>query len=151
MTRIYSDGAASPNPGKAGYGTIVESKEIVVKKEGFRLSTNNRMELLGVIVGLETTNDSEIAVYSDSRYVTDSVSKGWVFNWERNDWRKKDKDVPNKDLWMRLLGLIRNRDVSFNWIRGHDGHEQNEKCDEMAVEMRKEAKGIDIEYEKLNQ
>jgi ribonuclease HI len=132
---IYSDGAASPNPGPSGYGTILKYGEH--EKElscGFVKSTNNRMELLGVIVGLENLkkDNLEIVITSDSKYVVDSVNKGWVFSWEKNDFKKRK----NSDLWKRFLTLYRKHTISFIWVRGHNDHPLNERCDRLAVKAR---------------
>jgi ribonuclease HI len=129
---MYTDGAAKGNPGNGGYGIVLQAgkhyKEI---SEGFRMTTNNRMELLAVIVGLETIKKSpqQIAVYSDSKYVVDAVEKGWLFQWEK----KAFKGKKNPDLWKRFLKIYRQHQVVFHWVKGHAGHPQNEKCDELAV------------------
>lgn len=133
---LYSDGGAEPNPGKGGFGVIMSYKG--TKKEfsqGFRLTTNNRMELMGVIYGLERLKAKSIVnVYSDSRYVVDGITKGWAKKWKSNNWyRSKTEKAVNCDLWERLLNLISNQqEVKFNWIRGHVGHPENERCDELA-------------------
>ena len=135
---LYSDGGAEPNPGKGGFGIIMSYKG--TKKEfsqGFRLTTNNRMELMGVIHGLERLKTKAIVnVYSDSRYVVDGITKGWAKKWKANNWyRNKTEKAINCDLWERLLVLISNQqEVKFNWIRGHFGHPENERCDQLAVE-----------------
>ncbi|MDN4164290.1 ribonuclease HI [Cytophagales bacterium LB-30] len=132
MITIFTDGAAKGNPGPGGYGIVLRFKEL--RKElsaGFRLTTNNRMELLAVIVALETLqrNDMPIAVYSDSKYVIDAVNKGWVFGWEK----KGFKDKKNPDLWIRFLRIYRQLQVKFIWVKGHAGHAENERCDQLAV------------------
>lgn len=133
---LYSDGGAEPNPGKGGFGVIMSYKGI--KKEfsqGFRLTTNNRMELMGVIYGLERLKTKSIVnVYCDSRYVIDGITKGWAEKWKSNNWyRTKTEKAINFDLWERLLILISNQQqVKFNWIRGHVGHQENERCDQLA-------------------
>lgn len=131
VVMIYTDGAAAGNPGNGGFGTILQmgkhEKEI---SEGFRLTTNNRMELLAVIVGLEAlTRPCEVCIVSDSKYVVDSVKKGWVFGWEKKNFAKRK----NPDLWRRFLVVYRKHKVSFKWIKGHNGHPQNERCDALAV------------------
>ena len=129
---IYTDGAAKGNPGKGGYGVVLLSgKHRKELSEGFVLTTNNRMELLAVIVGLEAVkkNSSEIRVYSDSKYVVDSVEKNWVFTWEKNNFKKKK----NPDLWLRFLDVYRRHSVSFVWIKGHANNKENERCDYLAV------------------
>ena len=129
---MYTDGGASGNPGPGGYGTLLMYGEHVKEmSEGFRLTTNNRMELLAVIVGLETlTRDGvEVDVYSDSKYVADAVMKRWVFNWEK----KGFKDKKNPDLWQRFLRIYRKHKVTFHWVKGHAGNPLNERVDAMAV------------------
>lgn len=129
---IYTDGSAKGNPGNGGYGAILKfmgfEKEL---SEGFRLTTNNRMELMAVIVALEAikTDKHEVIVYSDSKYVVDSVEKGWVFNWEK----KGFKDKKNVDLWKRYLKLHTIYKPKFIWVKGHAGHAENERCDQLAV------------------
>ena len=131
---IYTDGAAKGNPGNGGYGVVMELVGQPYRKEfyeGFRLTTNNRMELLAVIVGLEKlkTPNTAVLVVSDSKYVVDAVTKGWVFNWEK----KGFKDKKNPDLWKRFLKIYRQHKVDFKWIKGHNNHPQNERCDQLAV------------------
>lgn len=131
---VYTDGACSGNPGKGGYGIIMEwvGKPYIKEfSEGFRLTTNNRMELLAVIVALEQLKKEgiEVMIYSDSKYVVDSVEKGWVFNWLK----KGFKDKKNADLWRRFLLVYKKHKVKFHWIRGHNEHPQNERCDQLAV------------------
>jgi ribonuclease HI len=129
---IYTDGAAKGNPGPGGYGVVMKSgsheKEF---SEGFRLTTNNRMELLSVIVALEMIKkpNALVEVWSDSKYVVDAVEKGWVFGWEKKNFKGKK----NVDLWKRFLKIYPNHKVSFHWIKGHAGHPENERCDELAV------------------
>lgn len=131
---IYTDGAAKGNPGNGGYGVVMELVGTNYRKEfyeGFRHTTNNRMELLAVIVGLEKikTPNAKVLVVSDSKYVVDAVEKKWVFGWEK----KGFKDKKNPDLWMRFLKIYRQHQVDFKWIKGHNNHPQNERCDELAV------------------
>ena len=147
---IFTDGAAKGNPGPAGYGVVMELVGTPYKKEffeGFRLSTNNRMELLAVIVGLEKLKNENmtVLVVSDSKYVVDAVEKKWVFGWEK----KGFKDRKNPDLWMRFLKAYRKHKVDFKWIKGHNNHPQNERCDELAV-MASQQKNLSIDafYEK---
>ena len=129
---IYTDGSAKGNPGCGGYGVVMISgsyrKEI---SEGFRLTTNNRMELLAVIIALEKVKKpkSDITIYSDSRYVIDAVKKNWVFNWEKINFKKKK----NPDLWIRFLKVYKRHNVSFIWIKGHSNNIGNERCDTLAV------------------
>jgi ribonuclease HI len=131
---IYTDGAAKGNPGPGGYGVVMELVGSAYRKEfyeGFRLTTNNRMELLAVIVGLEKLSkpNTAVLVVSDSKYVVDSVVKGWVFGWEKKGY----KDKKNPDLWKRFLIIYRKHKVDFKWIKGHNNHPQNERCDQLAV------------------
>jgi ribonuclease HI len=131
---IYTDGAAKGNPGPGGYGVVMELVGSPYKKEfyeGFRYTTNNRMELLAVIVGLEKLKNpnTSVLVTSDSKYVVDAVEKRWVFQWEKKGFAGKK----NPDLWMRFLKIYRNHKVDFQWIKGHNNHPQNERCDELAV------------------
>ena len=137
---IYTDGSSLGNPGPGGYGIIMEweGKQYVKEfSDGFRLTTNNRMELLAVIVGLESLKiqPMEVVVFSDSKYVIDAVQKKWVFNWEK----KAFKDKKNPDLWKRYLNIHRKHRVSFQWIKGHNAHLQNERCDQLAVKAAKQS------------
>ena len=134
QVHIYTDGAAKGNPGNGGYGVVMELVGTPHKKEfyeGFRHTTNNRMELLAVIVGLEKLKNPNMTVLivSDSKYVIDSVVKGWVFGWEKKGFTGKK----NPDLWKRFLKIYRKHKVDFKWIKGHNNHPQNERCDELAV------------------
>lgn len=145
IVKIYSDGACSgngqENGGRGGYGVILQAwnnNEIVAEREfsqGFINTTNNRMELLGVITGFEKLNKpSTVEVISDSKYVVDAFLKGWIVNWQKNGWRNSQKQpVKNKDLWERLLNLIDAHDVTFTWVKGHNEHPENERCDKLAV------------------
>jgi ribonuclease HI len=144
---IYTDGGASGNPGPGGYGALLISgphqKEM---SGGFRLTTNNRMELLAVIVALEALKRSgmEVQVYSDSKYVVDAVEKGWVMGWER----KQFKDKKNPDLWKRFLVVYRKHRVSFHWVKGHAGNPNNERVDALAVAAYQTGDlGVDEVYE----
>lgn len=144
---IYTDGAAQGNPGPGGYGVVLTCghfrKEI---SAGYRLTTNNRMELLAVIVALEALKKegSECTIYSDSKYVVDAVTKRWVFNWSYNNFRNKK----NPDLWMRFLNVYRRHIVKFVWIKGHSEIAENERCDRMAVAASHSSELlIDHEYE----
>jgi ribonuclease HI len=130
---IYTDGAARGNPGPGGYGIVLLSgqhrKEL---SEGYRLTTNNRMELLAVIVALETLKipGSEVTIYTDSKYVADAVEKGWVFNWVK----KRFKGKKNPDLWLRFLEIYNKHHIKFIWVKGHANNPLNERCDQLAVE-----------------
>lgn len=129
---LYTDGASSGNPGPGGYGVVLRcaGRELEMS-EGFILTTNNRMELLAVIKGLEAIKwqNAEVHVYSDSSYVVNAVNKGWLANWVRKGFDK----VKNPDLWMRFEPLLRRHRVTFHWIKGHAGHPENERCDALAV------------------
>jgi ribonuclease HI len=133
---IYTDGASSGNPGPGGYGVILKSgRHRLEKSEGFNLTTNNRMELLAVITGLEALKkpNSNVVVYTDSKYVADAVEKGWILKWESKAFKKKK----NPDLWIRFLKIYRKHKVRFIWIKGHNNDPENELCDRMAVEASK--------------
>ena len=133
MISIYTDGSSRGNPGPGGYGVVMKygdhRKEI---SEGFRMTTNNRMELLSVIVALENLkkHGSHVTIYSDSKYVVDSVEKGWVVGWEKKKFAKKK----NPDLWKRFLIIYRKHKVKFVWVKGHASNVENNRCDELAVE-----------------
>lgn len=149
---IYTDGAASGNPGPGGYGIVLKSgRHRLELSSGFRLTTNNRMELLAVIKGLEALKrpGSRVVVYTDSKYVADAVEKGWLFQWESKGFRKKK----NPDLWIRFLKIYRMHDVRFVWIKGHNNDPENELCDKLAVEASKgknlpEDSGYTVDSEK---
>jgi len=147
---MYTDGAARGNPGPGGYGTVLMSgKHRKELSDGFRLTTNNRMELLAVIIGLEAlkTKGNFVTVYSDSKYVVDSVEKGWVFNWEKKGYKGKK----NPDLWRRFLTSFRKHKVKFVWVKGHANIPENERCDTLAVEASQKSNlQADIGYEKTN-
>jgi ribonuclease HI len=132
MINIFTDGAAQGNPGRGGYGVVLKFKDYVKElSEGFRLTTNNRMELLAVIKGLEAIKKEGIPVniYSDSEYVVNAVEKGWLWNWQK----KNFKDKANVDLWMRYIPLHQKYKPKFHWVKGHAGHPENERCDYLAV------------------
>ncbi len=144
---IYSDGSALGNPGAGGYGVVMLSgihrREI---SEGFRLTTNNRMELLGATIGLEAIkkDGALVTIVTDSKYVVDAVSKQWVFKWERNGF----KDKKNPDLWRRFLNAYRRHSVRFVWVKGHADNELNNRCDELAVAAAKtRPTSIDVGYD----
>lgn len=147
---LYTDGAAKGNPGNGGYGIVLELVGTLHFKEfyeGFRHTTNNRMELLAVIVGLEKLKNinMKVLVVSDSKYVVDSVEKKWVLGWEKKGFAGKK----NPDLWKRFLVIYRKHQVDFQWIKGHSNHKQNERCDQLAV-YASELKQLSIDtfYEK---
>lgn len=143
--KLYSDGACSGNPGPGGYGTILVYKDREkCLSEGFLDTTNNRMELLGAIAGLEQLKEPcEVEIISDSKYLCDAINQGWLESWKSRGWKKADKKpVLNPDLWQRLDDLLTKHQVTFTWVKGHDGHEYNERCDKMAVaEYQKFLKG----------
>ena len=128
---IYTDGAAKGNPGRGGYGTILISGTKLKKiSQGFLLTTNNRMELLAVIIGLEALNQKcKVTIYSDSKYVVDSIEKGWVFSWHKKGFISRR----NADLWKRFLQVYQNHKVKLHWLKGHSGNKYNEMCDQLAV------------------
>lgn len=135
---IYTDGAASGNPGPGGYGIIMEWVGKPYKKEfseGYKHTTNNRMELLAVIIALKQLKypKTKVKVFTDSRYITDAVEKGWLFTWERNYFKGKK----NPDLWKAFLEEYRKHHINFEWIKGHNNHPQNERCDQLAVKASK--------------
>lgn len=130
---MYTDGASRGNPGPGGYGLILMSgKHRKEMSKGFRKTTNNRMELLSVIVGLEALKKEgcEVEIFSDSKYIVDAVEKGWLFGWEKKNFKK----TKNPDLWQRFLKIYRKHKVKFHWVKGHSGHPLNERCDVLAVE-----------------
>lgn len=141
LIKIYTDGACSGNPGKGGYGTILIAEDengTTHKKEitqGFKVTTNNRMELLAAIVGLEALKKPcNVELISDSKYLVDAFNQKWVEGWVKKGWRGSNKQpVKNQDLWKRLLKAKEPHNVKFIWVKGHNGHEFNERCDEMAV------------------
>ncbi len=134
---IYTDGGCRRNPGPGGYGVVVKKGK--KKKElsgGFRLTTNNRMELLGCIVGLsQLKNPSKVTLYSDSKYVVYGIDKGWAKRWRANNWmRTKEEPAINPDLWDQLLNLCNKHEVKFIWVKGHAGNPENERCDQLATQ-----------------
>jgi ribonuclease HI len=149
--QIYTDGAASGNPGPGGYGIVLKFKQHRKElSQGYQLTTNNRMELLAIIVALEQLRnmDSKVRLYTDSKYVADAVNKGWVFDWQRKGFKKKK----NPDLWKRFLEVYRKHEVEIVWIKGHADNEENERCDRLAVQAYK--KGgllVDTGYDKNEQ
>ena len=132
MIQIFTDGACSGNPGPGGYGVILKAGEHYKELSGgFKLTTNNRMELLAVCIGLESLKNlnQEITIFSDSKYVIDSIEKKWVFGWVKKGFAGKK----NKDLWLRFLQSYKLHQVKFTWVKGHAGHPENERCDILAV------------------
>ena len=148
---LYTDGSSLGNPGPGGYGIILEWEFMSYVKEfsqGFVKTTNNRMELLAVIVGLEKLKKSQmdVVIYSDSKYVVDSVEKKWLFGWEKKNFKNKK----NSDLWKRFLIVYKKHKIHFQWIKGHNRHPQNERCDQLAVQAAKGENLIsDIFFEEI--
>ncbi len=143
---IFTDGSSLGNPGPGGYGIVLRYKNIVKKaSKGFQKTTNNRMELLAVIKALrmlnEHANDKQIVIYSDSKYVIDSITKKWVFGWQK----KNFKDKKNADLWRRFLNIYPKYEVDFVWVKGHSGHPENEECDKLAKKAA-EGKDLDVDH-----
>lgn len=141
---IYTDGAASGNPGPGGYGVILEFQG--KRKElsgGYRRTTNNRMELLAAVVGLEALKERcEVTLYTDSAYLVNALNEGWAQRWRAHGWmRNKNEPALNLDLWERLLRLCEQHEVHFVWVKGHAGHPENERCDQLAQEA---ARGINL-------
>ena len=136
FVELYTDGACRGNPGKGGYGVILKYGDI--EKElsaGYECTTNNRMELLAAITGLEALKvPCRVELYTDSTYLADSIEKGWVYGWQKKGWKKADgKPALNVDLWQRMLSLLETHQVKIKWIKGHAGHPKNERCDALAV------------------
>jgi len=134
---IYTDGACSGNPGPGGYGVILSyNGQQTELSQGFRWTTNNRMEILAAIVGLEAIDTpAYVQIYSDSKYLVDAMEKGWAKRWKANDWMRNKKELAsNIDLWKRMLELCYHHQVEFFWVKGHAGHEWNERCDQLARE-----------------
>lgn len=132
---LYTDGACRGNPGHGGWGAIlVYGKHEKVMSGGERETTNNRMELMAAIEGLAALREScEVTVYSDSKYLVDAFLLGWVYNWKRLGWKKSDGALKNAELWQRLFELTEAHKVSFVWVKGHNGHDYNERCDALAT------------------
>ena len=133
---IYTDGACRGNPGRGGWGAILVYQGYERELSGGeKLTTNNRMELMAAISALEALKEScDVTLYSDSKYMIDSITKGWVYSWQAKSWKKADKSPAlNPDLWERLLVLLEKHKVEFVWVKGHDGHEYNERCDTLAT------------------
>ncbi len=140
MIIIHTDGGASPNPGVGGYGIVLQKgrkrKEL---SAGYQLTTNNRMEMMAVIVALQALNEpSKVILHTDSKYVVDSITKRWVYGWKKRGWKKSDGKRPeNIDLWEELIELLRDHEVEFRWVKGHAGNTENERCDALVTEARK--------------
>jgi ribonuclease HI len=149
---LYTDGACSKNPGPGGYGTVLiydsHRKEL---SGGYRRTTNNRMEILAAIVGLETLKEPcRVTIFSDSQYLVNAIEKGWARRWQANGWMRNRKEkAVNPDLWDRLLELCKIHRVQFEWVRGHAGHSENERCDELATAaVRSPNLAVDEVYER---
>jgi len=133
---IYTDGACTGNPGKGGYGAVIidgdRRKEI---SDGYNLTTNNRMEMMGAIAALESLpSNSKVKLHTDSKYIVDAVVKGWAKKWQKNGWKRNSKEMAkNPDLWQEILDLCKIHDVEFAWVKGHSGIPENERCDRLAV------------------
>ena len=142
---IYTDGACTGNPGPGGYAAlVVRDGECTEIAAGFARTTNNRMEILAVIMGLEALGEKRgpVTVISDSQYVVNAISKGWAKRWQANGWMRNAKEAAvNPDLWTRLLALCAQHDVEFQWVRGHAGHPENERCDFLSTRA---ARGNDL-------
>lgn len=152
---IYTDGACSGNPGPGGYGVLLlygsARREL---SAGYRRTTNNRMEMMGCIVGLQALKERcEVLIYSDSSYVVDAITKSWAVRWRENGWKRREKgkwkEAMNADLWAVMLELCEQHDVMFQWVRGHNGNEGNERCDELARQAAALASLVDEGYERL--
>lgn len=144
MVTIYTDGASRGNPGPGGFGAVLLYKDNIKElAEGYRKTTNNRMELLAVIRALEAMKKAglDITIYSDSKYVVDAIEKGWVFKWEKKGFQNKK----NPDLWKRLLQVYRQHNVRLKWVKGHANNHYNERCDELAVNA---AEGMNLKVDR---
>ena len=147
MIKIYTDGSSRGNPGPGGYGIVLLYKDNRKElSQGYNLTTNNRMELLAVIKALEALNNNkiDITIYSDSKYVVESVERGWIWNWEKVNFKKKQ----NSDLWKKFIPLYKKFKVKFEWVNGHSGNIENERCDELANTAQERELLIDEGYSK---
>ena len=135
---IYTDGACSGNPGPGGWGAILRYREIERELSGGEtMTTNNRMELLGVIRALEALNEPcEVSVYTDSQYISNAINKGWLKSWREKGWKRREGELKNPDLWQTLWKLLETHEVTFTWVKGHAENEYNNRCDELAVRQR---------------
>jgi len=147
MVVMYTDGASKGNPGPGGYGVVLKYKKHRKElSEGFELTTNNRMELLAVIRGLQALKREglDVTIYSDSKYVVEAVEKGWLWDWQRKGFKKKK----NEDLWRTFIDLYKRHNISFRWVKGHAGNTENERCDQLAVQSAEQSPlKIDEGYE----
>lgn len=157
IVHIYTDGACSGNPGPGGWGAVLTAPGTNLRKElsgGFRLTTNNRMELYAAIKGLSALRYAcEVTLFTDSQYLANAINKNWIDKWRRMGWRNKDGSSRlNADLWKILDKLLAEHTVKFTWLRGHTGHEENERCDALAREQAaKTDLAADLEYERVNE
>lgn len=151
--QIYTDGACSGNPGPGGYGAILKyGKHTREISGGYRMTTNNRMELMGIIKSLEALKrPCTVQLFSDSRYIVDAMNQGWVASWIKNNWRKSDgSPAKNIDLWKRLIELSRPHRITWNWVKGHSDNALNSRCDELAVQASKgKDLAVDIVFEDM--
>ena len=152
---VYTDGGSIGNPGPGGYGLVIrDGDDVIERSQGFRLTTNNRMELMGVLAGLAFTADSgrkrSTVVSSDSRYVVNAIENGWLKRWEASGWKTKSGRIKNVDLWEQMLTYLEDREVEFRWVKGHSGHPENERCDELVQQASRGAAAqlkVDSGYE----
>lgn len=139
---IYTDGSSLGNPGPGGYGIVIlQDDKKTELSQGYRITTNNRMELLATIVALEKCpKNSSVEIYSDSSYVINAINQNWLQNWQKNGWKTANKKpVKNKDLWKKLLVQLKNHKIKWHWVKGHAGNKYNEICDKLAVQAAKES------------
>jgi ribonuclease HI len=133
---IYTDGACSGNPGPGGYGTILKFGDNIKElSQGYQRTTNNRMEMMAVIAAIESLKETcQLEIYSDSKYIVDAINQGWAKKWRAKGWMRNKKDkAQNPDLWGRLLDLLEKHPYKISWVKGHAGHFENERCDDLAV------------------
>ena len=148
---LYTDGGSHGNPGPGGYGVVlIEGSKRRELSAGYRLTTNNRMELMAAIVGLEALRTpSEVTLFTDSKYIVDAINKGWAVRWQANNWkRNKREKAANPDLWERLLRAMKPHEVTVRWVKGHAGHRDNERADKLTNLAVKGKLGVDAEYER---
>ena len=147
QVQLYTDGSCIYNPGPGGWAAILRYKD--TEKElvgGEKDTTNNRMELTAVIEGLKALKEPcRVTLCTDSTYVADSIGKGWVYSWQLKGWERNGKPVPNSDLWQELLPLLKKHELTLNWVKGHAGHPENERCDALCVKQSKAISGTDTE------
>ena len=134
---LYTDGACRGNPGRGGWGAILVYGKFEKEMSGGEpLTTNNRMELMAAIEGLGALKEScRVALYSDSKYLVDAFNEGWVYGWREKGWRRGKDELKNPDLWARLYELVKSHEVTFVWVKGHNGHDYNERCDRLATDF----------------